>query len=87
MKAGLEVRLSECLSGVTFRELAHAMSDYVESGGTVDQQPETREPWCERYDYHYDLRIRMEGKLVYVETVFPDWEDDPSVLVVNVHDA
>ncbi len=86
-KPGVEERLSSCLPEYTKRAVSEAMAEYVRRGGEIDQQPEIREQWSEQYDYHYDLRIRIGGKLIYIETVFPDWEDDPSILVVNIHDA
>ncbi len=65
------------------------MNQHAESGGVIDEVRETRPEWSGDYEYHYDLRLSVQGKLVYVETrlhfVPPFVPDDPSILVVNVH--
>jgi hypothetical protein len=78
------------LPGYTTREIARRMHEHVEAGGRIDQVIETRPEWSE-HDYHYDLRIPVEGRLVYIETRLrfddPADPDDPVILVVNAHDA
>ena len=56
----------------------------------VDEQPETRPEWKE-HEFHHDLRVRIDGRLIYFETRLiyrdPDDPDDPLIQVVNAHDA
>ncbi len=77
----------EQLAGVDPRYIAKMMYDYVQAGGVIDQVPETRPEWNDR-PFHYDLRIPITGRLIYIETILID--DDPTDLVirvVNIHDA
>ncbi len=77
------------LRNIPLREIAELMNQHAESGGVIDEVRETRPEWSGDYEYHYDLRLSVQGKLVYVETrlhfVPPFVPDDPSILVVNVH--
>jgi hypothetical protein len=56
----------------------------------VDEQRETRPKWQE-HEFHYDLRVRIDSRLVYFETrlICRDLNDpdDPLIQVVNAHDA
>ena len=56
----------------------------------VDEQRETRPEWKE-HEFHHDLRVRIEGRLIYFETRLvcrnPNDPDDPLIQVVNAHDA
>lgn len=74
--------------GVTVKELGRLMFEYIENGGVIDEVKETRPEWGE-FEYHYDMRFRIQGKPIYVETRLfhqPPFEpDESSVLVVNVH--
>ncbi len=76
------------LDGITTKELSRLMFEYVESGGEIDQVPETRPEWRD-HDFHYDLRFSIQGKAIYVETRLhfepPFKPDEPSISVVNVH--
>jgi hypothetical protein len=66
------------------------MHDYVLAGGEIDQQKETRPEW-NMHDFHYDLRIPIADRLIYVETrlIYRDAQDpdDPIIHVVNIHDV
>ena len=73
--------------GYTQGEIAEAMYLHVEGGGSIDQVEETREGWRDRWDYHYDLRLEVRNRRLYIETRFIDERpDEPRVFVVNVHD-
>ena len=43
------------------------------------------------FEFHYDLRVLIGGRLIYFETVLlcidPNNPDDPRIEVVNIHDA
>ncbi len=78
------------LTGLTVAELGRLMHDFVAAGGVIDQQRETRPEWT-AHEYHYDLRIPIRGRLVYIETRLvyqkANDPDDPWIHVVNIHDA
>jgi hypothetical protein len=52
----------------------------------VDQTEESRPEYRDRYRYHYDFRIPIDGQRVYIETVFEPGatEDDASIRVVRI---
>ncbi len=75
------------LQPLTTKQLAQLMHQYVESGGEIDQVPEQRPEW-NIYPFHYDLRLPIGNRLIYVETILLDDEpDDPTIKVVSIHDA
>jgi len=78
------------LDGITTDELGRLMWEYVEGGGKIHEVRETREIWSDDYEFHYDLKIMIQNKAVYIETrlIFspPFAPDKASILVVNIHD-
>ena len=42
---------------VTYRYLGYLMHEYVQAGGEIDEQRETRERWSDQYQFHYDLPL------------------------------
>lgn len=75
------------LEGWTTRSVGEEMFRHFQAGGDIDQTRETRPEWSQ-HRYHYDLRIEIDGRLLYVETILV--EDDPedsTVHVVSIHDA
>jgi hypothetical protein len=75
------------LPGVEPRMVAQLMHQYVLGGGVIDQVVERRPEWDD-YDYHYDLRLPISGRLIYVETLLLDEDpNDPVIRVVSIHAA
>jgi len=78
------------LAGLTTAEVAERIWDYVDAGGEIDQVVERREEWS-HHDYHYDLRLTIGRRKVYIETRLsfddPLDPDDPLILVANIHDV
>lgn len=75
------------LDGIKPRWVAELMWQHVQAGGEIDQVPERRPEWSD-YDYHYDLRLRIADRLLYIETVLLDDDpDDPTIRIVSIHDA
>ncbi len=73
--------------GLTARNVAQLMNDHVQAGGEIDQVPEQRPEWAD-YEFHYDLRLPIAGRLIYIESVLKDEDpNDPTVHVVSIHDA
>lgn len=68
------------------KEIAKLMWEFVQRGGEIDAQPETREPYRRERKFHYDLRLPLEGKDMYVETILVDDSriDPPHIQVVNI---
>jgi hypothetical protein len=78
------------LDSFSLQDIKRLMFEHaIEDGGEIDEQVETREQWSDQYEYHYDLRFRVQDKLVYIETRLNDWKpfvtDNPWILVVNIH--
>jgi hypothetical protein len=77
----------EHLAGIDPRRIAKMMYDHVQAGGTIDQVPETRPEWNDR-PFHYDFRLSIAGRLIYIETILIDDDPtDPVIRVVSIHDA
>ena len=75
------------LEGWTTRAIAEEMFHHFDAGGQIDQILETRPEWSD-YRYHYDFRIQIGGRLIYIEALLvEDDPDDPNVHVVSIHDA
>lgn len=69
------------------RQIARLMFAHVEAGGELDQVAEHRPEWDDR-PFHYDLRIALGDRLLYIETILLDDDpDDPAIRVVSIHDA
>ena len=80
--------LRKNLDGYTRKAISRLMCDHVVNGGAIDQVTETREDYRNLYPYHYDFRIPIAGRLVYIETRFDETDKmGPTVHVVNIHDA
>jgi hypothetical protein len=75
------------LAGISPPEVKRLLHDYVVGGGQIDEVVETRETWRDRYEYHYDLRVRIDGRLIYFETRLVPSRTGPEIYVVNIHDA
>jgi hypothetical protein len=75
------------LEGATTRAVAEMMFEHVVSGGEIDQVKESRLEWTEQR-FHYDFRISVGDRLIYVETVLiEDDPQDPIIHVVSIHDV
>lgn len=80
--------LDRNLPGCTQKMVHQLMADHVRNGGQIDQTVEKR-PEHTQWRFHYDLRMPITGRRVYIETVFVH-ETDPEdcvIYVVNMHDA
>ncbi len=77
------------LSNITLKEIGRLMYEHVAAGGEIDEVPETRPEWSDLYEFHHDLRLTIDDKLVYIETRLnyrlPVAPDESWILVVNVH--
>ena len=75
------------LEGFTTRSVAEEMFCFFAAGGDIHQIRETRPEWSE-YRFHYDFRMEIGERLLYIETILvEDDPNDPAVYVVSIHDA
>ena len=78
------------LGDISFKEIKRLMYEFVANGGEIDGVKETRPEWAD-HEYHYDLRIMVKNKSVYIETRLnyrePLVPDESSILVVNIHEC
>jgi hypothetical protein len=76
--------------GRTLEAIQKLLFEYVDGGGVIDEQVESR-PEYVSYEFHFDLRVKIDDRLLYFETILickkPNDPDDPRIEVVNVHDA
>ena len=74
------------LEGETQKSIGKLMYEHRDE---VDQTPETREDYRSLYSYHYDFRIPINGRLIYIETVLESeaTASDSRILVVNIKPA
>jgi hypothetical protein len=79
--------VEENLDGVTTRAIGEEMFRHFSVGGDIDKIEESRAEWSD-CRYHYDFRVAIEGRLLYIETLLIDDErDDPTIHVVSIHDV
>jgi hypothetical protein len=75
------------LGGLTLKDVAKAIHEFVQAGETIDQQPEKRPEWS-LWPFHYDFRLPLAGKDLYIETILQDDDPkDPTIHIVSIHDA
>src|SRR5262245_40083893 len=66
--------IADNLNGLTLKDVAQAMHGHVQRVDVIDQVPETRSEFSE-WPFHYDFRLQLAGRMVYIETILRD--DDP----------
>jgi hypothetical protein len=79
--------LASELGGLGLKDVARAMHDHVQNGGAIDQVVERRQEWS-AWPFHYDFRLLLAGRLVYIETILQDDDPkDPTLHIVSMHDV
>lgn len=72
------------------KDIKRLMYEYVAAGGEIDEVREHREGWKDEHEFHYDLRLSIHDKQVYIETRLhfrlPFVPDEPWIEVVNIHE-
>jgi hypothetical protein len=75
------------LGGLILKDVARAMHDHVQCGGVIDQVVERRPEWS-AWPFHYDFRLRLGNRNVYIETILQDDRPlDPTIHLVSIHDV
>jgi hypothetical protein len=83
------VGLRATLEGMSSDNFKEALYLHVcEKNGEVDQVKEEREPWREHWEWHYDVRLTINGRNIYVETrLYPEsfsHRMEPTIRVVQI---
>lgn len=75
--------------GAGLKDLVRIMYEHAVGNGKISQAKETREPWKNFHDYHYDFTVSFCGEDTYVETVLNNESrvNPPCLIIVNVHPA
>ena len=81
--------LQTSLEGVSVKEFKEALYRFVcQENGEIDQVKEEREQWRQQWEWHYDLRLKIKGVKLYVETrLFPESfssREEPILRVVQI---
>lgn len=79
--------LRKNLENLSQKAIGQRMWQHLADGGEIDQVVETREDYRVRYQYHYDFRIPIAGRLIYIETRLVETKIGPTIFIVNIHDA
>lgn len=79
--------IADHLGGLSLQDVVRALHDFIRNGGVIDQQPERRPEW-NHWPYHYDFRLTVGSRRLYVETILQDDDPkDPTVHIVSIHDV
>ncbi len=74
------------LESLTQQAVNELILKHIASNGAIDQVEETREEYV-HYGFHYNFRIAILDRNVYIETVLSDHSMGPVVTIVNIHDV
>ena len=75
------------LGGLSLKDVAKAMRDFLALGGAIDQVKEARPEW-NIWPFHYDFRLTLAGRSIYIETILQDDDpNDPTIEIVSIHDV
>ncbi|HXG11392.1 MAG TPA: hypothetical protein VNK04_16680 [Gemmataceae bacterium] len=75
------------LGGLTLKDIAKIMHDHLQGGGVIDQVAEQRPEWS-AWPFHYDFRVRLGNRNIYIETILQDDDPkDPTIHIVSIHDV
>jgi hypothetical protein len=86
-KEGVLEWMANELKTCTLKDVAQAMYSHLEQGGVIDQVVETRPEW-NQWPYHYDFRLPIDSRTVYIEVILQDDDpSDPTIHIVSMHDV
>ena len=75
------------LGEIDSKDIARAMFEFLQEGGVIDQVKETRPEW-NIWPYHYDFRLPLAGRQLYIEAILVDDDpNDPTIEIVSIHDV
>jgi hypothetical protein len=79
--------LRDNLDGCDPHMVSRAMYEHVVNGGEIDQIAENYEEYRSTHPYHYDFRICVGRRRLYVETLFDELTMGPTITIVNLIDV
>jgi hypothetical protein len=86
-KPRVEEWLAHEFPDTSLREIRRRLYEHVENGGKIHELKERRREFA-HFEFHYDLRVEFDDRRIYFETILDaDDPDDPTITVVNIHDA
>ena len=74
------------LEGITQQAVNELILRHIASNGRIDQVVETREEY-RHHAYHYDFRIPILERIIYIETVLSEQRMGPVVTIANIRDV
>jgi len=74
------------IGGHTTKSVAKLMNDHFRSGGKIDQVRERRKEFASHHEFHFDFRISVDDRRIYIETVLDETRTGPTITVVSMHD-
>ncbi len=74
------------LAGQTQKSIAKLLHEHLKAGREIDQVRERRERYRDRYEFHFDFRLTIDERRVYLETVLDESRTGPTITIVNMHD-
>jgi hypothetical protein len=87
VKAAAQHWIASNLGETDSKDIAKAMFEFLQLGGVIDQVKETRPEW-NNWPYHYDFRLPLAGRELYIETILlEDDPNDPTIEIVSIHDV
>ena len=79
--------VSENLDGCTPDGIVYIIQEHIATDGEIDRAEDTRNEFRHLHPYHYDFRISICGRFIYVETLLDETRMGPRVTIVSIHDA
>jgi hypothetical protein len=80
-------QLRDLLDSHTQKSIAKLMHEHAEAGGVIDQVRERRPEYASRHEYHFDFRLSIDGRFVYLETTLDVTSTGPIITIVSLHDV
>ena len=74
------------MEGHTTRSVSRLIWDHVRSGREIDQVRERRLECANFREFHYDFRLAIDGRKIYIETVLDETRTGPTITIVSMHD-
>ena len=79
--------VSANLDGCTPNAITCLIREHIANGGEIDRAEDSRSNFRRLHPYHYDFRISISGRPIYIETILDDVKMGPRLTVVSIHDV
>jgi hypothetical protein len=74
------------MDGHSTKLVTKLMFEHLLLGGKIDQVRERRPEYSSLYEFHYDFRLTIAERPVYIETVLNETRTGPVITIVSMHD-